>query len=536
MKRLLVLCLMIILLAGFIAPTQSLAATTGVVRGGWLRLRAQPSFSAATITSYYTGTVVTILDTLTDWYHVRTPDNRTGYMYRAYVTVGGGGGTGTATVWSSNGYGVRLRSGPGTGYRVLTVYSVGTPVTILERGSYWSLIQVGSRVGYMMNQFLRSMTPWPDPWPDPYPNATVWSANGYGVRLRTGPGKQYGIIGVYSVGTPVMVIDRGPAGGWDYIQIGSRVGYMMNEFLHYYAPREVTNVTLNYDVPVVGCVMNVGVLTPPEATVSYQWYANDTLVSSGATYTVQAGDAGKYITLVVTGTGAYTGSAKATSSRPVVGNSILSSVTINNKTPLVGDVLSLGFYVSAEIPQSYLTCEWFVDANATPASTLPYFTVPVGAGLVTVKAKAAAPFSGTATDATTSVLTTSTGITIAGTLTGTPQSGSLLATCTPGTASVNYKWELIQVTDPGNLKTLQQVDGVGSPGNALAITTASAVSLPNPYDPAVDRFFIRVRIQGTGTYTSATVAPLFLDTPDFLIGDLPAFVPILAPLMLFPLN
>ena len=42
-----------------------------------------------------------------------------------------------------------MRSGPSTGYRILGVYSVGTAVTVLESGTSWSRIQIGSRVGYM---------------------------------------------------------------------------------------------------------------------------------------------------------------------------------------------------------------------------------------------------------------------------------------------------------------------------------------------------------------------------------------------------
>ena len=96
MKRLLAMSIAMILLVGMLVlPASSFAATqTGVVHGGWLRLRAQPNFNAYTISSYYTGTVVTILETLSGWYRVTTPDGNTGYMYSAYVNLSGGGGGG----------------------------------------------------------------------------------------------------------------------------------------------------------------------------------------------------------------------------------------------------------------------------------------------------------------------------------------------------------------------------------------------------------------------------------------------------------
>ena len=123
---------------------------------GWLRLRAGASFEADTITSYYTDTVVEILGAASgNWYRVKTPDGRTGYMYGDYLKLGASGSsTANAHVTSHNGYGVRMRKGPGTGYRVIRTYAVGTPVTILESGTYWSRISINGTIGYMMSQFL----------------------------------------------------------------------------------------------------------------------------------------------------------------------------------------------------------------------------------------------------------------------------------------------------------------------------------------------------------------------------------------------
>ena len=106
------------------------------------------------------------------------------------TSAGGGGSTGTtAYVTSANGYGVRLRTGPSKGYRVLAVYPVGTEVTVLATGVIWSRIQVGTTVGYMMSEFLTTTPPGPTPTTPPSGDmATVRSDNGYGVRLRSGPG------------------------------------------------------------------------------------------------------------------------------------------------------------------------------------------------------------------------------------------------------------------------------------------------------------------------------------------------------------
>ena len=337
MKRFLAVLLVAVMLMS-ILPATSMAASYATVVGGWLRLRSAPNFNAATITSYYTGTQVQIISSSGGWYKVQTPDGRIGYMYGDYLRVGGSiPSEGTAYVTSYNGYGVRLRTGPGTGYRIIRTYAVGTPVTVLERGTYWSRISIGGTVGYMMSQFLHFGSDYPDDG-NVLCYATIWSSNGYGVRLRTGPSKSYSKIGVYSVGTKVAVLQKGAV--WDRIRVGSRVGWMMNEFLIYHENNEVTSVTLNNYMPVVGSVLSMQAISPSTATVSYEWLVGGVLKSTNTTYTVDANDVGKTIQLRVTGTGSYKGTVTSAATNAVVSNTVLTGVTLNTIAPVVGDVMT----------------------------------------------------------------------------------------------------------------------------------------------------------------------------------------------------
>ena len=337
MKRFLAVLLVAVMLMS-ILPATSMAASYATVVGGWLRLRSAPNFNAATITSYYTGTQVQIISSSGGWYKVQTPDGRIGYMYGDYLRVGGSiPSEGTAYVTSYNGYGVRLRTGPGTGYRIIRTYAVGTPVTVLERGTYWSRISIGGTVGYMMSQFLHFGSDYPDDG-NVLCYATIWSSNGYGVRLRTGPSKSYSKIGVYSVGTKVAVLQKGAV--WDRIRVGSRVGWMMNEFLIYHENNEVTSVTLNNYMPVVGSVLTMQAVSPSTATVSYEWLVGGVLKSTNTTYTVDANDVGKTIQLRVTGTGSYKGTVTSAATNAVISNTVLTGVTLNTIAPVVGDVMT----------------------------------------------------------------------------------------------------------------------------------------------------------------------------------------------------
>ena len=141
------------------------------------------------------------------------------------------------------------------------------------------------------------------------------------MRLRTGPSKSYSKIGVYSVGTKVAVLQKGAV--WDRIRVGSRVGWMMNEFLIYHENNEVTSVTLNNYMPVVGSVLTMQAVSPSTATVSYEWLVGGVVKSTNTTYTVDANDVGKTIQLRVTGTGSYKGTVTSAATNAVVSNTVL---------------------------------------------------------------------------------------------------------------------------------------------------------------------------------------------------------------------
>ena len=485
MKRILSICLAIALLLTAIPMATSLAISQyGYVTGGWLRLRSAASFDSSTVSSYYTGTQVKILSTSGSWYQVEAPDGKTGYMYSSYISFSGGI-IGDAYVTSTNGYGVRMRSGPGTGYSIIGVYSVGTALTVLQTGSTWSKIQIGSRVGYMMNQYITTS----GGGGTSGDTATVWSANGYGVRLRSGAGTGYSIIGVYSVGTLVTVLSHGTT--WDHISVGSRTGYMMNEFLRYYSSKTVTAVTLNNTTPVVGSVLSVNTLTPSGATVSYEWYVGTDIVANTATYTVLSTDLGQQIKLKVTGTGDYSGSATSSLTSAVVAGQEITGGVLNNDSPVVGDVLKVIDIVPSNATVSY---QWYIGgtlvgtkSSYTVASTDVYQSVSVtitGSGLYTGSYTINAATTVQATGAVTGVeIVNSTNDTVTGN-TIPNVSDVLIAYPVPATATVTYKWQYAD-DDTSLLGTTSQ----------LAVTSAM-----------VDRT-LKVTITGTGNYAGSTGGP-----------------------------
>ena len=511
MKRFLSAMLAVMLLAGLMPSVSLAAAQHATVVGGWLRLRSTASFEAETITSYYTDTVVEILGASGEWYRVKTPDGRIGYMYGDYLRLGSGtgnSGSGSAFVTSHNGYGVRLRQGPGTGYRIIRTYAVGTPVTVLERGNIWCRISSGGTTGYMMTQFLNFGSDTGNANESVVCYATVWSSNGYGVRLRSGPSTSHDRIGKYSVGTTVAVLEKGAV--WDRIRVGSRTGWMMNEFLHYQNANALTGVTLNTMNPTVGTVMKVQAMTPASATVSYTWLVGDAVKGTNSTYTVSASDVGKRIQLKLSGTGSYTGMVVSAATNAVISDRQLSGLRLNTTAPVVGDVL----IASYNPPDAAVTYAWKI--NGYQVSNENRYTVRAAdAGkIIEVIVTGSGSYSGTLSASTAPVAEKSlvTGVSIRNV--SNPEANvsavgdHLTAVVSPAQATVNYQWKrdgaaignansaeyVLSAADAGTIISVT-VTGTGAYSGEKTAALADKVTEP-PQQPAIDEYALPATVVG----------------------------------------
>ena len=378
MKRMIAMLLTLTLLLGalLVPAAQADSYATAVVKGGWLRLRADASYNAETISAYYTGTTVTILGGAGAWYYVRTPDGKQGYMHSDFLTAGDRAGDGqldentAAYVTSKNGLSVRLRTGPSTQYSTIASYAVGTPVTILISGDDWCKVRIGGRTGYMMTEFLTTK---PEGGTDPGSTYTAYvkSANGLGVRMRSGPSKLYSTLATYQVGTKVTVLEWGKT--WSKISINGLTGYMMTEFLSTTAPSLVTGVVLSDSSVWPGETLYATVL-PAGSKVTYEWL-NDkgTRLGTGSSYTVKNSDAGRRIRVRVTGSGSTAGSA-VSGWATVQGDGnlsvayVLTGVTISDTTPTVGQTLTATIKPAGATANS----SWFRDDGVFVASGSTY--------------------------------------------------------------------------------------------------------------------------------------------------------------------
>ena len=149
--------LAIFLIIGITAPSVSasdrhLKKGIAFVEASSLRLRSSASTNSTTL-DYASGKdVVVVLGQTGDWYYINY-NLQTGYMHRNYLryTTREDAELGYGQV---NGNNVKIRSGPGTGYSILTAGNNGEKVYIIGINNQWFKVIFGNHIGYIRSDYV----------------------------------------------------------------------------------------------------------------------------------------------------------------------------------------------------------------------------------------------------------------------------------------------------------------------------------------------------------------------------------------------
>ena len=166
-------CLTVMVLLAVSLPLSSLAETYAtVISWDVLHLRTGPGSDYAVIGKYRRGTKVEVLNSsYRNWVRVRTPDRKTGYMYKQYLssfTTSSGSsrsgsssssssssGIGTGFFYIKTGIGpVNFRKNASVNSTLLDQLAGGTMVTVLSSGSTWCKVRYNGTVGYIKTRYL----------------------------------------------------------------------------------------------------------------------------------------------------------------------------------------------------------------------------------------------------------------------------------------------------------------------------------------------------------------------------------------------
>ena len=191
-----------------------------------LNLRKEPNASSAWLGAYSAGTWMQISDAPGNWYKVVTPDGKTGYMSRNFLSRGITEYTTIATVINPKPTQfLNLRKEPNYNAQVLDIYYDGTPALVLgQQSGGWYRVSVDGTEGYFRGEYLKL-----DAMIGSDDIATIVTPNNTGLNLRSGPGMQYPSIRQFKGGRYVMVLNRGD--DWWKVSIDGYQGYMSTDFL-----------------------------------------------------------------------------------------------------------------------------------------------------------------------------------------------------------------------------------------------------------------------------------------------------------------
>lgn len=219
-------------LSGSAAPAPSQGGTTpasgsaGTVKGNSVRMRSGAGTSYSILGTYNNGTALTITGTENGWTKV-VIGGVAGYIRSDYVAAGAapanpGTASGTGYI---NGTGVRLRAGASTTSQILGSYNTGTAMTITGSSGNWYAVTYNGRNGYVSKDYMTTTKPGSSA---PAAN-TPGTVKGNYVRLRSGAGTNYSILGTYNNGTPLTI--TGTYGSWSAVTINGKSGYMSSTYV-----------------------------------------------------------------------------------------------------------------------------------------------------------------------------------------------------------------------------------------------------------------------------------------------------------------
>ena len=130
---------------------------------------------------------------------------------------------GTGTICGSY---VRMRSSASTSSSILGTYNSGTTMTVTGVSGAWYKVDYNGTDGYVYSNYLSLSGVTSSGGSASGSNGSV---KGSDVRMRSGPGTNYSILGTYQNGTALTV--TGTENGWSKVTIGGTSGYIRSDYV-----------------------------------------------------------------------------------------------------------------------------------------------------------------------------------------------------------------------------------------------------------------------------------------------------------------
>ncbi|MFL6518016.1 MAG: SH3 domain-containing protein, partial [Bacillus sp. (in: firmicutes)] len=238
-KRFSILLLSIILLFGIFLPQGKSVAATGTITISTdsVNVRGGPGLSYPLIEVANRGEKYSIVKEQGDWIQVQLPFGKTGWLVNWLVTKENNKiAAVTASTGTNNSVAIanidqlRVRSGPGTSFRIIGFINEGQKVTILGQNENWYKITSPFGEGWVIRDYLAIQSSNQESKPN---NTDVKSntgiVNGDTLNIRREPSSTSPIIGKLTIGTSVTIYSRQT--NWLEVGFSNLRGWVSSEFI-----------------------------------------------------------------------------------------------------------------------------------------------------------------------------------------------------------------------------------------------------------------------------------------------------------------
>ena len=198
------------------------SGTPGTVKGSDVRMRSGAGTSYSVVGTYSNGTALTVISAENGWTKV-TIGGVSGYIRSDYVSTSGSAAA--SQTGYINGSDVRMRSKPSTTSTILGTYSAGTSMTITGTSGNWYAVTYNGTSGYVCKDYMTTTKP----SGDTPSSGSAGYIKGNSVRMRSGAGTSYSILGTYNNGTPLTI--TGTSGEWTAVTINGVKGYVSSAYV-----------------------------------------------------------------------------------------------------------------------------------------------------------------------------------------------------------------------------------------------------------------------------------------------------------------
>ncbi|HEX6291667.1 MAG TPA: SH3 domain-containing protein [Herpetosiphonaceae bacterium] len=222
-------------------------------------LRSGPGIKYNRIGKLTEGQTVRLLGRNGEWYKIETKNGTTGWLHGELVNVSSAAANSLMTVKASavpakarvgttTDSNVNLRSGPSTGYKVVTQLPAGIKLEVLGQQDGWYRVATPKgTVGWITDDFFKLGQASVAPAKASSNGAILARVGENRVNLRKGPNTRFGSFGKMAEGTQIEVLARN--GNWLKVRSPrGTVGWIAKDLVEITAG-SIENVPITKDVP-----------------------------------------------------------------------------------------------------------------------------------------------------------------------------------------------------------------------------------------------------------------------------------------------